>query len=478
MRLQMKIELSLLEDAQLSPLLQDALRVLRQVPFRVQGTDEFFDHLSGYGCAVDGEFVRFPQAVIDRVLGRAAEEKARWLESQPVAADMSFGMHTHGQALHVCDLETNQLRPATEDDLAHWCHAVDALGDVRRTHPTFIPTDVPRSSSDFHTFGTILLNSRQPHRVSVYSAAMLPFFAQAQQIAQGALAEREPVFATKCWVTSPFKLTRENVEIAMGARRLLGRPIEFGQMPVAGASSPVTVAGSLVQNTAESLALCAMRLAIDDLCHGIVPTTTMMDMKVASHRQSGPDLMLHRLAGSQMHAYLFGGRPTTAVLGVSAQTVSPQSLHEKAWAAALNFSLGHRDLGLGCLAYSDVGSPVQLILDYEMGLHFRHLLREVSTDRDHVGLATILDVVPRGAFHLPTEHTARFFREETWLSGSIDHRAPLAWIEDPSDMIETARTKARELFASAQNQCPLSYGQRQEILSLIAEADAVARGAG
>jgi trimethylamine--corrinoid protein Co-methyltransferase len=252
---------------------------------------------------------------------------------------------------------------------------------------------------------------------------MLPFFVEACTVAKGSLqaVKRDPVFAHKCWVTSPFMLTRENIEIAMEARRLLDRPIEFGQMPVAGASCPVTVAGALVQNTAESLALCAMRLAIDDLPHPITPASAILDMRHGSHRQSGPDLVLHRLAGSEMHAYLFGGRPTTSTAGVSAQTVSPQSLYEKAWMAAFNFALGHRDLGIGCLATSDVGSPVQLVLDYDMGTRLRHVLREVSVDPDHVGLETILDVAPRGSHHLETEHTVRFFREETWLSSLVDH---------------------------------------------------------
>ena len=454
------------------------------MPFRVQGTAEFCDYLSDYGCLIEGEWVRFPEAVIDKVLARAAQEKQKWQQAQlggePDPPEPVLRMNTHGQALHICDLESNQLRPATEEDLVRWCHGVDALGDVGRTHPTFIPTDVPRGAADFHAFATILLHSRRPHRVSVYSAKNLPFFVEACRVAKGSLAavKEDPVFATKCWVTSPFRLTRENVEVAMEARRRLGRPIEFGQMPVAGASCPVTIAGALVQNTAESLALCAMRLAIDDLSHPITPASAMMDMKYASHRQSGPDLVLHRLAGSQMHAYLYGGQVITATSGVSAATVSPQSLYEKAWSAASNFALGQRDLGIGCLAHSDVGSPVQLVLDYDMGLRLRHLLREVCVDGEHVGMANILDVAPRGAFHLGSEHTAQFFREESWISSFVDHRAPLAWDRAPSDMIDAARAQARDLFARAQNQCPLSDGQSKEILGLLAEAHALAGGSG
>ena len=476
--MRMKMAFELFGEPELERLFQDALRVWRAVPFRVQGTEEFFDYLTDYGCEADGEYVRFPKRVVDKVLARIAEEKQRWTAghgnaeaSWPASELRAF---THGQALHICDLETNRLRPATKADLVKWCHLVDAMGIQERSHPTFIPTDVCRGAADFHTFATIILNSRKAHRVSVYSARTLPFFVEACKIA-GEEVRRDPVFAAKCWVNSPFMITRENIDVAMDARRLLGAPVTFGQMPVAGAAVPVTVAGALVQNTAESLALNAMRLAIDGLTHSIVGTSTVIDMVDACHRQSGPDLMLHMLAGSEMHAYLFGGQSTIAVAGVSAQTVSPQSTYEKALSTAFNVAAGKRQLGIGCLADSDVGSPVQLVLDHEMVGFFQHLFRDVSADDAHVGLDTILETLPRGARFLETDHTAQFFREVCWLPAFMDHRAPLAWMQNPSDMIDRARKRAGELEASAENQCPLSAPQRQQIRSLIREADALAR---
>ena len=115
----------------------------------------------------------------------------------------------------------------------------------------------------------------------MYSARMVPFFVEALEVcgAPERGAKEEPVFAAKCWVTSPFRITRENIDIAMAARRLAGIPFTFGHMPVAGGSSPVTVMGSLVQNTAESLALCAMRLALEGKLHEVTATSAVLDMR-------------------------------------------------------------------------------------------------------------------------------------------------------------------------------------------------------
>jgi len=478
MRMRMRMELELFEEGELERLFQQAIQVWREISFRIQGTDEFFDYLRGFGCRVDGERVWFPEGVIEETLARVAAEKEKWLgesggkEEWPAS---KLEMFTHGQALHICDLESNELRPATEADLVAWCHLVDALGVELRTHPTFIPTDVARGAADFHTFATIILNSRRAHRVSVYSARMLPFFIEAWRLSEGSIeaVERDPVFAAKCWVNAPCMITRENIEVAMEARRLLGTPVTFGHMPVAGAAGPITVAGSLVQNTAESLALNAMSLAIDNRTQGITSTSALIDMKDLAHRQSGPDLALHMLAGSEMHAHLFGGRPRIGISGVAAPTVSPQSVYEKGMSAAFNIAAGQRQLGIGCLAFSDVGSPVQLVLDHEMGGYFRHLFREVDAGDEHVGLETILETIPRGAFFLESEQTARFFREECWLPAFVDHRVPLAWARDPSDMIERARVRARELRDAAENLCPLPETTRKQIRELIKEADAL-----
>jgi trimethylamine--corrinoid protein Co-methyltransferase len=266
-------------------------------------------------------------------------------------------------------------------------------------------------------------------------------------------------------------LTRENVEIAMEARRLLGQPFTPGHMPVAGAAGPITVAGSLVQNTAESLALCAMRLALDDLTCGISGSSAVLDMRAGAPRQSGPDVMLHLLAGSQMHSYLFGGRPALTLSGVAAPVVSPQSQSEKAMAMAWNVAAGQRALGVGSLAYSDVGSPVQLILDLEMARYFQDLVREVAVDEQRIGVDTILATARKGARYLEGEHTARHFREEAWLSDLYDYRVAHAWGQGGGDLVGRARERARQVWSRAENQCPLTESQRLEIEKLQREAD-------
>lgn len=470
----------LFDEARLRHVLVKALELLGKVVFRVQATDEFADYLRAYGCGVDGESVTFPQSVIDKVMARCEDERRR---AETTAADgpptgpPSVSVFTHGQALHICDLEDNRLRSATEADLARWCHVVDAMGIPSRSHPTFIPTDVPVGAADLHAFVTILLNSRRPHTVSVYSAKTLVFFIEACKVAKGSedAVRKNPVFVTKAWVTSPFMLDRENIDLAMEARRLLGVPLTFGHMPVAGASTPITVAGALVQNTAESLAMSAMRLAVDDLPQPIAGSQALMDMTHGFPRQIGPDMFLHRLAGREMHDYLYTGRQTRHTgwgwCGAGAATVSVQSVCEKALGYGMAMAGGARSLGVGCLAFSDVGSPVQLVIDCELAEFAAGLYREVTVDEAHIGMDTMEATIPAGGKYLESMHTAEFFREEAWLPSLFDYRAFMSWAAHPVDMIAKATEVARGFYDSAENQCPLSEEQRRQLCDIMQAAD-------
>ena len=481
MRLSLRSEIRLFDDADLERLLHKALHVLRRLAFRVQGTDEFWDYLTAYGCQVDGESVRFPDPVIDKVMARCAEDKRRAMaEAGPRSAartEAPVSAFTHGQALHICDLETNQLRQATTADLATWCHVVDAMGITSRTHPTFIPTDAPIESADLHAFATIALNSERLHRVSVYSADALPFFIEICKTVMGSLdaVKQAAPFATKAWVTSPFMLDRENLQLVMDARRLLGRPLTFGYMPVAGASAPVSIAGALVQNTAESLALSAMRLAVDDLPQSVAGCSAVMDMKHGFPRQIGPDFILHQLAGQEMDDFLHRGRRSARAwgyCGAGAATVSVQSVCEKAMGYAFGAATGARSFGVGCLAFSDVGSPVQLVIDRELVRFAEGLFRDVSLDDAHIGLDSILETAPTGGRYMESMHTAEHFREECWLPSLMGYQAFATWAHNPTDMIANARQQARALYESAENRCPLSEEQKRQIREVVRDADA------
>ncbi len=286
-----------------------------------------------------------------------------------------------------------------------------------------------------------------------------------------------PVFNTLCYVNSPFAITREAIEIGMGARELLGLPFRLSAMPVMGSATPVTIVGALAQNTAECLACNVVTLALDDRVSGWTETPVGLDMRAGASTVNGPDVQLLRPATRQMAAHVFGGEYTgMGSLNTSAKAPGAQAVLDKGMDAMWGFCTGLRSFAsLGILATSDAASVTQLMLDLEIVDHFRRLARGVACDEERLAEELIREVAPRGAYFLEQEHTARHFREELWLPELLDRRTPMAWAADPTTMLDGARAKARRVMAEAENRCPLSDEQRRQVMAIVAEADAAPR---
>lgn len=466
---------SVLTPEEMESIYQAALRVWAQVPLRAQGPEEFTQAVRDFGCTVEGDRLYFPDSVREATLARIAERReAHWPPVPVEVQNDQLTLWASGQALYCCEPETDALRLATTADLAQFSWVCDQVPGLERSHPTFIPQDTPGHCRDLYTFATIALNARRPSRVSVYNAAMIPYFLEVQAVCQGdrEAARQAPIFATKCWVNTPFMVTRENIEIALKARELLGQPFHFSTMPVAGIATPVTLAGSLVTITAECLALNALSLALDDRVQGWTAGPLSFDMKLGNQTQNGPEVELLRLGSAQMGAYVFGGQyqvvggPTTGAKIPDAQAAMEKSL-DAMWAICG----GVRSFGsLATLAGADVGSVVQLMVDLEIMSYFQHLVAGIKVDEERLAEAVIAEIAPRGAYFLNQEHTARFFREECWLPELVDRRVPMAWLPDPTTMLDNARAKARKLLDCAENQCPLSDEQRRQIGAIMAAA--------
>jgi len=477
-----------------------AIRVVKRVPLRCQATDEFYDLLRAFGCEIQGENVRFPGRVVDDVVGRIAEQRERNLAASapaaPAGRDAVAGVDwggqgaeptapeapptlsysASGQAPYCCDVADDTLRLATVHDLADLSRVVDAIPDLGRAHPTFIPQDVPRATAELHAFATIVLNASRPHTVSVYSAKHIERFFDIEVIARGGDAEavrRSRAFVCKLWFNSPFMITRENVEIAMKARELFGQPLQIGLMPVAGSATPATIAGCMVHQTAESLVCNILTLAVDGRLSGYRCGALATDMRTGSPTQSGPDVDLLQLASAEMAEHCFGARaavsrgPTT-----TAKVPGAQSMMEKSIATLWAILGGTRSFGsLATLASADIGSLVQLLLDVEMMAYFQRLLDGVEVDTDRLAEEVICEVAPTGARFLEHEHTVRHCRDELFSPDLADRRVAAAWFHDTTSMLDRARAKASHLVATAPNRCPLDEPARREIRAILAAAD-------
>jgi len=470
------IAFEVFDVSEMKAVFEAAQRILASVCLCADGTDEFFDAVRAVGCTIDQGEVRFPRAVIDGLLQQIAEYKNNKEENTAQEPSQRIQPLVSGQGIYYAEVDTDELRLATCDDLAILSHIVDALpGNVARSHPTFIPQDVPLANADLYAYATIILNASRPHPVSVYSRRSLDHFIEVSDVVYGSRVrtQAEAPFNTKMWITTPFKICRTDIEVALAARRLLNRPVVFGCMPVVGLSTPVTLAGGLAQAVAEGLVQDVLGLAFNGKIAATVPYPLVADLHSASICESGPDNVLAKLGASQLREFIYGDVPVTSLaLTTTAKTPGPQAVLEKLGNGLIGVLTGARSYSaVGTLGDTDVGSFVQLMIDLEITSYLQRLIDGVHVDTETIAEEVITEVVPTGARYMEHAHTLEHFRDELWLPKLLDRRLAGAWRADPRTMVDNARAKAGDLMQTAVNRCPLDGSQRNEIQRIVSAAD-------
>jgi trimethylamine--corrinoid protein Co-methyltransferase len=243
-------------------------------------------------------------------------------------------------------------------------------------------------------------------------------------------------------VNSPRRVDEEILDNVMAMSRH-GQCVVITPFTLMGAMAPVTLAGALVQQTAEALGIIA-------LCQLVRPGapcvmggfTSNVDMRTGSPAFGTPEYVHAALATAQIGRRL--GIPVRTSAVNAAPTVDAQSTYETAFslqAAILSHShlINH---AAGWLEGGLSASFEKIVVDAEMLRAWAEMLKPVEFDDDDLALEAIGGVEPGGHFfgspHTLARYEKAFYRPllsdwsnfENWKeAGSRDatHRATEIW---------------------------------------------------
>ena len=228
-----------------------------------------------------------------------------------------------------------------------------------------------------------------------------------------------------------------------------GIPQAFYSGLQAGATSPVTFAGTIVQGSAESLG----GLVIAQLVRPGAPAiygafNTIMDMATTVFSYGAVEMNLMAAAMAQMARHY--KLPFFGTAGCSdAKSDDDQQAVIEATFSCLSASLSGANLvhDLGLLDHSNLISPSYLVLINEILSMVKKYMRGIVVNDETMALDVINRVGPTGNY-LEEEHTMRNFRE-VWYSKLFDRKTYDAWQKQGAkQMAELVRQKTRELMAS------------------------------
>ena len=347
------------------------------------------------------------------------------------------------------DRETREIRKGTTADLEILVRLVDALGNLHAQSTALIPTDIPETVSDFYRLYLVLKNSTKPVITGAFRKQGFHDMFQLLEVVAGGVEElvKKPRAIFDCCPSSPLiwsDVTCQNlIDCATN-----GIPAEIVPAPLLGATSPVTISGTVVQTNAEVLSGIVITQLVkpgSTVIYGGAPAS--FDQRYATPRYGAIEAMITACSSAEMGKHY--GLPTHAYLGLSDSKVEDaQTGFESGLGIALGAMAGINIIsGPGSLAYINMQSLEKLVIDNELcGTAFR-LSKGIDLEEMSVLTELISKVGPGGDF-LGQRHTAKNLRREHFMpSDVIDRLTTESWLDEGSkNMLERAREKVQTIL--------------------------------
>ncbi len=429
----MRPELKLFDSGELDQIIADATLCLGELGVLIE-SDKCLGMLQDAGVSVKHGRAYFSADMINAAVASAPANFALYDRQGELVSTLGQGalLFAPGSAaLHIMDSKTDRHRTPTVQDCVHLAWVTEACDSVRLQATALIPRDVPEVLADRTRLAIALANSNKPVVTGTFSKdgfeAMKAMLIAVRGDAE-ALREK-PLALFDCAPTSPLKWSDLTSDALIQCARA-GIPVEIVSMPLAGATSPVTLRDTLIQFTAENLSgvVCA-QLAARGAPVVWACSVSVMDMRYGTTPMGSMEAMMMAVAASSIGHHL--GLPTHAYLGLSdSKTVDWQAGAETGIGAALA-ALGMLDIisGPGMLNFQLSQSLEKLVLDNETCAMATRLSKGVGAGYSGPAVDLLSEVVASGHF-LKAKHTRQNFRKELSFPGSAIFRESYeTWVE-------------------------------------------------
>jgi trimethylamine--corrinoid protein Co-methyltransferase len=458
----MRPTLRLLDNKLIERIIDEAREVLGKLGVEIHNQG-VLDLLAGHGAEVDrsGRHARLGAGVIDRALASVPRSfklyDALGSETHDFAGDNVY--FTPGSAaINILDGRTGEMRRPATADYIDFVKVTSGLSHIASQSTAFIPADVHDKISDSYRLYLSLLYGEKPVVTGAFTIESFEIMKDMQLAVRGserALREK-PLTVFSCCPTAPIKWSDVTSQNLVDCARW-SIPVEFVSMPLAGFMAPVTLVGSLVQQTAETLS----GLVISQLANPGHPilyggSPAIFDVRYETTPMGAIETMMLDCANSEIGKYL--GMPTQGYIALSdAKQLDAQAGLETGIGAVLAALSGINSIsGPGMLDFESCQSLEKLVVDNEIcGMTYR-LLKGIEPREDFPAIP-ILQELLREKQLLIADHTRRYLRQEITFPGAVIDRADRArWTRQGQTTLRerAAREVARLIEKYTPSQLP------------------------
>ncbi len=374
-------------------------------------------------------------------------------------------------AINVLDHDTGKMRRPTTADYVRYVKVVSGLAHVASQSTAFIPADVPEAVSDCYRLFLSLLYGEKPVVTGTFTVDTFHVMKDMQLAVRGsadALREKPLTVFSAC-PTAPLRWSDVTSQNLLDCAEY-GIPVEYISMPLSGFMAPVTLVGTLVQHTAETLS----GVVISQLAKPGTPvlyggSPAIFDVRYETTPMGAVETQMIDCAYSEIGKHL--GLPTQAYISLSdAKQLDAQAGLESSMGATLAALSGINNVsGPGMLDFESCQSLEKLVLDNEIcGMTLR-MIDGITPREDFPARPHFEELLKEGHL-LIADHSRRYLRQEHYFTGPVIDRANRSrWEDEGAQTLgQRANSEVRRLL-DAYEPSRLPDDTKAELVRLMEE---------
>ena len=466
-----------LDEGEKNAIVDEAMELLERVGMRYAGS-AVLPLLRERGAEVDEAtgIARIPRHVVEWAAGQCPRSilMAGLTEADDVLLDQGEPVHfvPSGCVAKTLDFRTGERRASTLQDLRECTALMDELPQLDIMWTQVSASDVPIERRELMEYFTLLTETRK-HVTFVDCPDEVDAVLRICETLSGDLDHfrARPRISTVVTAASPLQVDGRALDVHVALARQ-GVPVEVYSMAIAGATSPVTLAGTVTQGVAEFLGIAtALQVAAPGarlvFCFG----SGVLDMLRTTFSLGSLESALMGAMATEVGHHL--GVPTlNPGFSTDAKEAGVQAGYEKAMkAATVCGAVPDMVSGWGLIDSHNTMSLPQSVIDNEMAAMLRRLHQPVEVSAATIAADAIATAGPGGSF-LGHKDTARRVRAGEHFFPTVSDRLSYEkWAEQGTTADDVACAEVERLLAAHATREPYIAGAQLEELAAICAVD-------
>ena len=458
-----------LTDEEVDFIIDGAMQLLEDVGMHVD-YPELLDIFGQAGARVEDERAFLSRDLVERCL-KTVPSRVEIFNQDREKPLVLEGDNVHFVSDAVVPYIFDEKMPGRREPLAtdqiNQCAVLNTCDHVEFGSGTFVISDMARGAAGAYRYYLALQYTPKPLHSAAFRIDDMPVIRDLAACMSGGEEElkKRPLLVISINPTSPMALSdKVSDNLMLCARDSI--PQMLIPIPLAGGSSPMSLAGTVVQLLAENLGAMAAGQIINPgtpIVFGGGPA--VLDMRRGAACQSAPEAQLMGAAYAQICRKL--NVPKASNLGgrVDSRRIDYQAGQEFGNGAALMALAGVNMIrGPGGCEYGSVVSLEKLLLDNEVcGMALR-LTEPMDVNDEQLALDVVRDVAKTRSF-IDHPHTLKHFRELYMPSMQLIDRTSRGEFEDAKgpDAYTRAKVRVKEILDDEESYRTVDPDKKKEM---------------